>query len=567
MLVGAGAVGESILKVMQWRDPKGEWLKYVLVCDYDLKRAEEVVGMMKGDSRFEASKIDATNTEKMAELIREHKIDFVMDAAPPFASNMIFDAAFKTGADYGSMGTWSVPMEDPAYGLGIENSYTEPMTKYNFDRHEAWKKQGNMAVICMGIDPGVVNVFAKYAATELLDEITEVHVKDGGNLSVPGADPDDIMFGFNVWTVLDEVMNPNVEYDKDKGGFIVEKAFAGQEVYEMPEGVGKNTLVKVEHEEVVTMARYLSQYGLKKATFKISLDENLITALKVLDKLGLRSIKPVQVGDVKVVPRDVVAACAPQPKDIGDEMTGKMVVGVQCIGKKDGKEKEYFLTIPCGIILTEKVIITVCLEDTAVLADFKNGRVRNFWTFKRTRFILQILYRNASLYLQYLRIIDKKSDSVEKQLHISTKNQELIELLELEKSLVYFSTSLRSNELVLEKMLKIDKIKQYPEDEELLDDVIIENKQAIEMADIYSNILSGTMDAYASVISNNLNIVMKVLAIITIVMSIPTMIASFWGMNVPVPLAHSAHGFLILVIVSLILTIFGGYILGKKNMF
>ena len=280
MLVGAGAVGESILKVMQWRDQKGEWLKYVLVCDYDLKRAEEVVGMMKGDSRFEASKIDATNTEKMAELIREHKIDFVMDAAPPFASNMIFDAAFKTGADYGSMGTWSVPMENPAYGLGIENSYTEPMTKYNFDRHEAWKKQGNMAVICMGIDPGVVNVFAKYAATELLDEITEVHVKDGGNLSVPGADPDDIMFGFNVWTVLDEVMNPNVEYDKEKGGFIVEKAFAGQEVYEMPEGVGKNTLVKVEHEEVVTMARYLSQYGLKKATFKISLDENLITSLK-----------------------------------------------------------------------------------------------------------------------------------------------------------------------------------------------------------------------------------------------------------------------------------------------
>ena len=198
---------------------------------------------------------------------------------------------------------------------------------------------------------------------------------------------------------------------------------------------------------------------------------------------------------------------------------------------EERKEKEYFLTIPCGIILTEKVIITVCLEDTAVLADFKNGRVRNFWTFKRTRFILQILYRNASLYLQDLRIIDKKSDSVEKQLHISTKNQELIELLELEKSLVYFS----------------------------------ENKQAIEMADIYSNILSGTMDAYASVISNNLNIVMKVLAIITIVMSIPTMIASFWGMNVPVPLAHSAHGFLILVIVSLILTIFGGYILGKEK--
>ena len=234
---------------------------------------------------------------------------------------------------------------------------------------------------------------------------------------------------------------------------------------------------------------------------------------------------------------------------------------------EERKGREYFYTIPFGIIFTDKYIFTVCLVDSPVLTVFMDGRVRDFYTYKRTRFIYQMLYRNATMFLQYLKIIDKKSDSVEKQLHISTKNQELIELLELEKSLVYFSTSLRSNELVLEKMLKIDKIKQYPEDEELLDDVIIENKQAIEMADIYSNILSGTMDAYASVISNNLNIVMKVLAIITIVMSIPTMIASFWGMNVPVPLAHSAHGFLILVIVSLILTIFGGYILGKKNMF
>ena len=234
---------------------------------------------------------------------------------------------------------------------------------------------------------------------------------------------------------------------------------------------------------------------------------------------------------------------------------------------EERKEKEYFLTIPCGIILTNEVIITVCLMETPVLTDFRDGRVRNFWTFKRTRFILQILYRNASLYLQYLRSIDKKSDEVEKQLHISTKNQELIELLELEKSLVYFSTSLRGNELVLEKLLKIEKIKQYPEDEELLDDVIIENKQAIEMADIYSNILSGTMDAYASVISNNLNIVMKVLAVITIVMSIPTMIASFWGMNVPVPLADSPHGFAVLVIASLILTVIGGIFLGKKKMF
>ena len=230
-------------------------------------------------------------------------------------------------------------------------------------------------------------------------------------------------------------------------------------------------------------------------------------------------------------------------------------------------EKDWYGTIPLSIIVTEDIIITVCLEDTSVLGRFMDGRVRNFYTYMKTRFILQILYKNSSMFLHYLRIIDKKSEEVEEKLQQSTKNKELIELLELEKSLVYFTTSLRSNEIVLEKLLKVERIKQYPDDTDLLEDVIIENKQAIEMADIYSNILSGTMDAYASVISNNLNIVMKVLAIITIVMSIPTMIASFWGMNVPVPLAHSAHGFLILVIVSLILTIFGGYILGKKNMF
>lgn len=342
LLVGAGAVGESILRILKERDKEKNWLEYVVVSDFDLERAKEVCDNLGDYKRFTPEFVNAKSKESMKELIKKYNLDFVMDATAPFLSNYIFDAAFEAGVNYGNMGTWSVPMENPAFGLGIENSYTEPMTKYNFDRHEKWAKNGQLACICMGIDPGVVNVFAKYAATELFDEIKEIHVKDGGNLQIPSADKDDITFAFNVWTVIDECMNPNVEWDKNRGGFIVEDAFAGEEKFEMPE-VGENTLVKIEHEETVTMPRYLEKYGLEKVTYKISLDENLMNALKVIDKLGLRDTKPVEVGGVKVCPRDVVAACAPQPKDIGNEMTGEMCVGIHCKGIKDGKEKEIMM--------------------------------------------------------------------------------------------------------------------------------------------------------------------------------------------------------------------------------
>lgn len=245
-----------------------------------------------------------------------------------------------------------------------------------------------------------------------------------------------------------------------------------------------------------------------------------------------------------------------------------ILVDIPSIEERSGKD--WFVTIPMGIITTNEVLITVCLEETPVLTSFMDGRVRDFHTFMKTRFILQILYKNATQYLQYLRIIDKKSEVIERKLHQSQKNSELIELLELEKSLVYFTTSLRSNEVVLEKLLRTEKVKKYPEDTDLLEDVIIENKQAIEMANIYSGILSGTMDAFASVISNNLNIVMKFLATITIVMSIPTMVASFYGMNVNssgMPFADSPYGFLIVLGFTLVLTLIVAWIFSKKDLF
>ena len=237
---------------------------------------------------------------------------------------------------------------------------------------------------------------------------------------------------------------------------------------------------------------------------------------------------------------------------------------------EERNEKDWYVTIPLGIIVTQKMIFTICLEDTQVLTRFMEGRVRNFFTYMKTRFILQILYRNASMYLRYLRIIDKKSEQIEEKLHLSTRNQELMELLELEKSLVYFTTSLKSNEMVLEKLLKVESIKKYPEDTELLEDVIVENKQAIEMANIYSGILSSMMGTFASVISNNLNIVMKALALITIVMSIPTIVFSAYGMNVSaagMPLSKTPWGFLLIIILSVVVSIIAGAFLSKKKFF
>lgn len=253
--------------------------------------------------------------------------------------------------------------------------------------------------------------------------------------------------------------------------------------------------------------------------------------------------------------------------EIEDNYT-MIVVDIPASEERHGKQS--YITIPLSIILTDQLLITICTEDTGLLDPFIEGRIKNFYTRMKTRFILQILYRNASMFLHHLRSIDKKSEIVEKRLHHSTQNKELIQLLELEKSLVYFTASLRGNELVLEKLMKIDKIKFYEDDEDLLEDTIIENKQAIEMSHIYSGILNGTMDAFASIISNNLNIVMKVLAVVTIVLSIPTMIFSAYGMNVNLdgmPFANSIWGFLIVISMALILSLVVIFIFIKRKMF
>ncbi len=232
--------------------------------------------------------------------------------------------------------------------------------------------------------------------------------------------------------------------------------------------------------------------------------------------------------------------------------------------------KNRYVTIPLGIIHTSDAIITVCLEDTPLLNLFAGRKGNQFSTHMKSRFIFQILFANAKLYLRYLRSINKQSETLEKSLHDSTENSSLIEMMELGKSLLYFTTSLKATDNLLDKLTKTATIKKYPEDEELLEDVIVENHQALEMSEIYSGILNGMMDAYASIISNNMNVVQKFIAVATVVLSIPNIVFGAYGMNLALegmPLARSPYAFALIIVISIILSYIVYLYFEKKKMY
>ena len=248
-----------------------------------------------------------------------------------------------------------------------------------------------------------------------------------------------------------------------------------------------------------------------------------------------------------------------------DDNTILFVLDVPIIEK--GEDNDIYTTMPLGmIVVRDDFFITVSLRKNKIIEDFEKRKIKNFQTYKKTRFIFQIFYLNASYYLTYLKQINKETEIAEYILKNSMKNKELLKLLSLEKGLVYFATSLKSNEMVMEKTMRGKIVKLYEDDEDILEDSIIENRQAIEMAQIYTNILNGTMDAYASIISNNLNGVMKFLTSITIVLAIPTMISSFWGMNVKLPFENSNIGFIIMVAIAVVLTLGVTWWLKRKDM-
>ncbi len=240
------------------------------------------------------------------------------------------------------------------------------------------------------------------------------------------------------------------------------------------------------------------------------------------------------------------------------------------------RERESYDTLPLAIILTEDYIITVCLEETLVMMEFNERTAKFFRTYKKTQFLFQILYKSATFYLRYLRQINKLSDEIEERLRHSMKNSEILRLLELQKGLTYFNASLRSNGAVLERIMRLRNarsieniLKIYEEDEELLEDVIIENKQAREMVEMYSNILAQLADTFSSIISNNQNTVMRFLAAMTIIIAIPTVVSSFFGMNVPLPMAleENRNGFIYIMVLAMGVSSSAVYYFWRKHMF
>lgn len=247
-----------------------------------------------------------------------------------------------------------------------------------------------------------------------------------------------------------------------------------------------------------------------------------------------------------------------------DSEDGFTLVLVDIPVTEDEEDYYTYSTIPLGVIIGNDTIITVCLQSTSIIRDFVTGRVKGVTTKKRSWFVLKILYSVATKFLQYLRQIDKSSQRIQNELHRTMKDKQLVQLLELQNALVYFSTSLQANEAVISKIIRTDILKKYEEDKELLEDVQIENQQAIEMCSIYRNILSGTMDAFSSIISNKLNTVMRILTAITFIISIPTLIASIFGMNVRVPWQNEISGFWIVLAMCVVSSMVAAIFLFRK---
>jgi saccharopine dehydrogenase-like NADP-dependent oxidoreductase len=329
LVVGAGGVGAAVVGIAARRD----FFDAMVVADYDVRRAEQAVLAYAADPRFSAAQVDASLPDAVAQLCRENAVTHVLNAVDPRFVMPIFDGAFAAGADYLDMAmSLSRPHPDDPHSLpGVK------LGDEQFAKAGDWEQAGRLALCGMGVEPGLSDVFARYAADHLFDEIDEIGVRDGANLEVDGYA---FAPSFSIWTTIEECLNPPVVWEKDRGWFTT-APFSEPEVFDFPDGIGPVECVNVEHEEVLLIPRWVDA---KRVTFKYGLGEEFITVLQVLHKVGLDRTDPVRVGAAEVSPRDVVAAVLPDPATLGDRMRGKTCAGTWVRGRgTDGQPREVYL--------------------------------------------------------------------------------------------------------------------------------------------------------------------------------------------------------------------------------
>jgi saccharopine dehydrogenase-like NADP-dependent oxidoreductase len=328
LLVGAGGVGSAFTAIASRRD----FFDQVVVADYDIRRAQRAVDAT-GDPRFAAAHVNAASSEAVASLAWENGCTHVLNAVDPRFVMPVFDGAFAAGADYLDM-AMSLSQPDPVA------PFSQPGVKLGdrqFAKAQEWERAGRLALVGMGVEPGLSDVFARYAADHLFREIDEISVRDGANLTVEGYD---FAPSFSIWTTIEECLNPPVLWERGRGWYTTEP-FSEPEVFDFPEGIGPVECVNVEHEEVLLIPRWLEP---RRVTFKYGLGAEFIGVLQTLHRLGLDRTDPVRVGDVEISPRDLVAACLPDPATLGDRMRGKTCAGVWVTGLgHDGEPRSTYL--------------------------------------------------------------------------------------------------------------------------------------------------------------------------------------------------------------------------------
>jgi len=327
LAIGAGGVGTSAALIAKRRDFFETWM----IADYDATRAQTLAQRV-GDPRFAGITLDASDVSEVAKACAEHNITHVANLVDPRFVMPIFTGALEAGCNYldTAMSLSRPHPSDPHNQTGIK------LGDEQFAMEQQWKDKGLLALVGMGVEPGLADVFARYAADHLFDEIDEIGIRDGANLQVQGYD---FAPTFSIWTTIEECLNPPVIWEKDKGWFTTEP-FSGAEVFDFPEGIGPQECVNVEHEEVLLVPRWID---CKKVTFKYGLGEEFIEVLKTLHKLGLDRIEPLTIKGQQVSPRDVVAAALPDPLTLGDKMSGKTCAGTWVTGTKDGQSKSVYL--------------------------------------------------------------------------------------------------------------------------------------------------------------------------------------------------------------------------------